>query len=289
MTEYRFRLVYGGAVFLTLFYAAATGSALAQTIDDSAIAPAANRAMVNAALTPGASSFQDQNPQVPDAPVPQVSQRDKAAQQLRQQEHQRILGIIPNFNTTDVQDAIPLSPKQKFRLMFRSVTDPFAFFAAGFIAGYGQATNSHSGYGQGAAGYGKRYGAAYADSVDGALWGNAIFPTLLRQDPRYFRRGHGGFRRRFLYSLSTAVWSKNDNGKWGLNYSNVMGNIVAGGVSNLYYPSEDRGLELTFQGAVIITAEGALGSLGVEFWPDISHKFFHTPLPGTSTALPAPK
>lgn len=215
------------------------------------------------------------------------SQNNTAEQQLRQEEHQRILGVIPNFNTTDIQNAAPLSTKQKFRLMTRSVVDPFEFVAAGLVAGYGQATDNHAGYGQGAEGYAKRYGAAYADSADGALWGNAIFPSLLHQDPRYFRRGQGPFWGRFWYSVSTAVWTKNDNGTWGPNYSNVLGNIVSGGISNVYYPSADRGVGLTFEGAAIVTLEGVAGSLGVEFWPDVSHKLFHTPLP--THPQPAPK
>jgi hypothetical protein len=215
------------------------------------------------------------------------AQREKAEEQLRQQEKQRILGVIPNFNTTNVQDAAPLSPGQKFRLAYRSAIDPFEFVAAGMLAGFGQATNNHAGYGQGFAGYSKRYGAAYADSADGVLWGNAVLPVLLHQDPRYFRMGHGSIKRRILYSLSTAVWTKNDNGSWGPNYSNVAGNFISGGISNLYYPPEDRGFELTFDGAVIVTAEGALGALGVEFWPDISRKLFHKRDNGKPA--PAPK
>lgn len=203
------------------------------------------------------------------------AQHEKAEEQLRQQEKQRILGVIPNFNTTDVQDAVPLSPKQKFRLAYRSAIDPFEFVAAGMLAGFGQATNNHASYGQGFAGYSKRYGAAYADSADGVFWGNAVLPVLLHQDPRYFRKGHGPVMDRILYSISTTVWTKNDNGSWGPNYSNVAGNFISGGISNLYYPPEDRGFELTFDGALIVTAEGALGALGVEFWPDVSRKLFH--------------
>ena len=232
----------------------------------------------------GATAQQQSTP----PPQSQQSQHDRAAKQLRQEEHQRILGVIPNFNTTNIQNAAPLTVKQKFALMGRSVVDPFEFFAAGAIAGYGQATDSHAGYGQGAQGYGKRYGATYADSADGAFWGNAVLPSLLHQDPRYFRQGTGGFWSRFKYSILTTVWTRNDNGTRGPNYSNVFGNVISGGISNIYYPSADRGVGLTFEGAATVTAEGALGSLGVEFWPDVSHRFFHTPLPGQA-AEPAPK
>ncbi|MGC1785025.1 MAG: carboxypeptidase regulatory-like domain-containing protein [Acidobacteriaceae bacterium] len=259
-------------------------------------------AQASSSVVPGSTASYAENA-LPAAPQPQntsaagsqqstppatpQSQNNTAEQQLQQEEHQHILGIIPNFNTTDIQNAAPLSRKQKFRLMARSVVDPFEFVAAGAVSGYGQATDNHAAYGQGAEGYAKRYGASYADSADGALWGNAIFPSLFHQDPRYFRRGTGPFWSRFKYSVSTAVWSKNDNGTWGPNYSNVLGNIVSGGISNVYYPSADRGVGLTFEGAAIVTLEGVAGSLGVEFWPDVSHKLFHTPLP--THAEPAPK
>ncbi len=227
-----------------------------------------------------------QSQQTPTAPTPQ-SLHDQAEQQLKVQEHQRIMGVIPNFNTVNIQNAVPLSPKQKFSLALRSAVDPFEFVAAGVLAGWGQLENDNAGYGQGAEGYAKRYGASYTDSADGVLWGNAIFPVLLHEDPRYFRRGTGSFRSRFLYAISTTVWTRNDNGTWGPNYANVLGNITAGGISNFYYPSDNRGVGLTFEGAATVTAEGALGALGVEFWPDISRKLFHTR--DRAPVAPAPK
>jgi hypothetical protein len=210
-----------------------------------------------------------------DAQTSSQSSKDAADQQLKQQEKQRIMGVIPNFNTTDLQNAVALTPRQKFHLAFKSASDPFQAVAAGLTAGMNQAENSFPGYGQGAQGYFKRFGASYADSVDGTFWGNAVYPILFHEDPRYFRRGHGSFKSRFLYSVSTTVWTRRDNGNWGPNYANVLGNFTAGGISNLYYPSTDRGFGLTMQGAATVTAEGAIGALFVEFWPDISHKLFH--------------
>lgn len=224
---------------------------------------------------------------LPDAPsqpaaTQSPSRQDQAETQLNQEVHQRILGVVPNFNTTDNQNAAPLSARQKFRLAFRSAVDPFTFVAVAADAGISQAKNDFPGYGQGAAGYGKRFGASYADSFDGTLWGNAIFPALLHQDPRYFRKGRGSFNRRLLYAVSTTVWARNDNGTWGPNYANVAGSIVAGGISNLYYPASDRGAGLTFQRAFTVTAQGALGAIGVEFWPDVSRRLFHGPGAGTA-------
>ncbi len=217
------------------------------------------------------------------------SQHEKAERELKQQEQQRILGVIPNFNTSNVQNAAPLTPSQKFHLAFRSAIDPFQFVAAGLDAGYSQSVDDFPGYGQGAQGYGKRFGAAYADQASGLFWGNALFPTLFREDPRYFRKGTGSIKRRLFYVIQTTVWTKQDNGNWGPNYANVLGNITAGSLSNLYYPSADRGVGLTFQRALTVTVEGAVGAVFFEFWPDISNRFFHKHRHIPSATAPAPK
>ena len=230
---------------------------------------------------------------LPDAPQPQETpqsqsgtqstqkaetpeeRRKRAQEELQKEEHQRILGVVPNFGTTDIQNAAPLSPKQKLELDLRSSVDPFVFLAAGIDAAVNQADDEFPEYGQGAMGYGKRLGASYADTFDGNLWGNAILPILLHEDPRYFRKGTGSVLHRALYSAATNVWSKRDNGRWGPNYANLGGNFIGGAISNLYYPASDRGFGLTVERALTVTAEGAAGSAFVEFWPDISKHVFH--------------
>jgi len=213
-------------------------------------------------------------PSQPGQPARKTPEQQRAEEELRQQTKQRILGVIPNFNTSNVQNAATLSPRQKFSLAFKSALDPFEFAAAAADAGLSQWENEYPGYGQGAQGYGKRLGASYADNFDGTLLGGAVFPVLLHQDPRYFRKGSGSFKNRLFYAVATTVICKGDNGKWEPNYSNVLGNIAAGGISNLYYPSTDRGADLTFERAMTVTAEGAIGAVFVEFWPDISKKVF---------------
>lgn len=210
------------------------------------------------------------------AAPPPVSAHERAKEELKEEERQRILGIVPNFNTSNINNAAPLSPGQKFQLALRGAVDPFQFVAAALDAGYSQWRNDFVGYGHGGQGYAKRFGAAYADQFSGAIWGNAVFPSLLHEDPRYFRKGEGTFKHRLLYSLATTVWTKNDNGTWGPNYANVLGNLAAGGLSNVYYPATDRGLALTFERAATVTAEGAIGAIFDEFWPDISQKLFHS-------------
>ena len=171
-----------------------------------------------------------------------------AQEQIKEQEKQRILGAIPNFYVTyEGSDAAPLNTRQKFELAWKSTLDPMTFVITGAIAGSQQATNAFSGYGQGAQGYGKRYGASYADVVTGTFIGSAILPSLLKQDPRYFYKGTGTFRSRFWYAVSQTFICKGDNGKWQFNYSSILGSLAAGGISNAYYPDTDRGAGLTFE------------------------------------------
>ncbi len=194
---------------------------------------------------------------------------------LKSAEKQRIFGIIPEFTAVNHTGPYqPLTVKQKFDLFWKSSTDPYIFVLDAFVAGIGQAKDSNAGYGQGAQGYFKRYAASYADTFDGNFWGNAVLTSALREDPRYFREGEDyGYTHRALYSAATALWCKRDAGNWGPNYANILGNIIAGGISNVYYPSDDRGLGKTFTGAATVTAEGTIGSELQEFWPDIQNHF----------------
>lgn len=253
-----------------------TSGALAQTSVGEASLPDAPVPQETASWSGSQTAQQapaDQSSQkLPNATKPAAQTSDEV---LRREEHQRILGVVPNFNTVENADNVPpLTPKQKFHLMYKSSIDPFVFVADAFVAGLGQAEDSNPGFGQGAQGYFKRFGAAYADTADGNLWGNAILPVLFKEDPRYFRMGTGSFKRRFLYSASTTVWCRRDNGTWGPGYANVLGNFISGAISNAYYPAEDRGVEQTLDGALTVTAEGAIGAEFIEFWPDISRRLF---------------
>lgn len=196
---------------------------------------------------------------------------DLAQQQVHAEEKQRILGVFPNFFTSYVWHAEPLTSGQKFRLAWRSAIDPVTFLTAGAVAGIQQANNSFSQYGQGFQGYSKRYGANYADGFFGIMLGGAVFPSLLHQDPRYFYKGTGTTRSRALYALSTVFITRGDNGKWQPNYSNVLGTFAAGGISNAYYPANDRGFGLTIENGVIGLASGGVAALLQEFvFPKVS-------------------
>jgi Carboxypeptidase regulatory-like domain len=193
----------------------------------------------------------------------ELSPVELAQEELKDQEKQRVLGVIPNFYVTYVPNAVPLSSKQKFQLAWKTTVDPVSFGVTGAVAGIEQAQNHFSGYGQGAEGYAKRYGAAYADFVTSTFIGGAILPSLLKQDPRYFYKGTGGTRSRILYAIANSVICKGDNGHWQANYSEILGSLASGGISNLYYPASDRnGAALTFENAAIgIGATAAINLL----------------------------
>ena len=195
-----------------------------------------------------------------------VTKYELAEEQVKVEETQRVLGIIPNFYISYDHHALPLSTKQKFELAWKSNVDPVTFAASGVIAGVEQARNSYSGYGQGAQGYAKRYGASYADGFIGNMIGGAILPSLLKQDPRYFYKGTGSTRSRIFYALANAVVCKGDNGHWQPDYSGILGSLAAGGISNLYYPASSRdGARLTFENTFLGIAGSGVANLLQEF------------------------
>ena len=188
-----------------------------------------------------------------------------AQEQIRDQEKQRVLGFIPNFYVSYIPNAAPLNTRQKFELAWKSTLDPVTFGITGAIAGIQQARNQFSGYGQGAQGYAKRYGASYTDVVTNTFIGGAILPSLFKQDPRYFYKGTGSKRSRVFYAIANSVICKGDNGHWQACYSTLIGGLAAGGISNLYYPASDRGAALTFENAAIGIGATAAANILQEF------------------------
>jgi len=195
-----------------------------------------------------------------------LTQTEVAEEQLKAEEKQRVLGVLPNFYVSYDPHAVPLNSKQKFNLAWKTLVDPFTFVMVAGSAGVEQAQNHFAGYGQGAQGYAKRFGANYGDAATGTLIGGAILPSLLKQDPRYFYKGTGTVHSRFLYAIANSLICKGDNGRWQVNYSNILGSMAAGGISNLYYPAQDRnGVGLTFENAAIGIGATAIGNVFQEF------------------------
>ncbi|HEY1753809.1 MAG TPA: hypothetical protein VGG72_00330 [Bryobacteraceae bacterium] len=204
-----------------------------------------------------------------------VTQQD--APQAADDGEGRIFGIIPNNKTVPQTKASleePLTVRGKFSLAFKDTTDPFTVVLAAFYAGIAQWQNDFPTWGQGGAAYGKRFGAAFGDQLIGNYLTEAIFPTLFREDPRYFRKGTGTKRQRVHYALSRTFITRTDKGTDRFNYSEIVGNGVAAGISNLYYPATERSVgETAEKFGVQIVSDSAFNIL-LEFWPDLKHEIF---------------
>jgi hypothetical protein len=187
-----------------------------------------------------------------------------ATEQLKAEEHQRMLGFIPNFYTTYEKDPAPLTAKMKFQLALKVSTDPVTAAGVLFIAGARQAGDSLN-YGQGWGAYGKRIGATAADGFSDIMIGGAILPSLLHQDPRYFYQGTGTTGSRLWHAMFSPFVTRSDSGKSVPNYSSLGGNLASAGLSNLYFPQANRGLGLVFGNFAIGTAERIGASLAQEF------------------------
>jgi hypothetical protein len=189
-----------------------------------------------------------------------------AEEEIKVEEKQRVFGVLPNFYVSYVADPVRLSSKQKFEIAWKTLVDPATLIFVGGAAGIEQGQNHFNEYGQGAGGYAKRFGAGYADTVTSTLIGSALLPSLLKQDPRYFYKGTGSKGSRFFYAIANAVICKGDNGHWQPSYSNIAGSLAAGGISNFYYPAQDRnGAALTFENAGIGIGATAAANLFQEF------------------------
>ncbi len=186
-------------------------------------------------------------------------------EQVRIAVQQRIAGVIPNFYSSYDWNAPPMLAKQKYVLSLRSILDPVSFVAVAGVAGAEQYQNVFPAYGSGLEGYGKRYGAAFANHVSGTLLSRAVYPALFHEDPRYFYKGKGSIMSRAFYAMSTAVMARSDSGRWVPNYANVLGNFSAGAISNAYYPASDRGFSLTLLNGLAETGADAASNLVREF------------------------
>jgi hypothetical protein len=186
-----------------------------------------------------------------------VTVMDKSAASLEQvhiAEQQRVLGVFPNFYSSFDWNAPPMVNKDKYRLAARSAVDPVTFVVIGGVSGAEQYKNVFPSFGGGIEGYGKRYGAAYANHVTAELFTRAVFPSIFHDDPRYFIMGKGSIRARTLHAIASTFMTRGDNGSRKLNYSEVLGSVSAAALSNAYFPAQERGANL-----VLINGLGGLG------------------------------
>lgn len=188
----------------------------------------------------------------------------------------RMFKVLPNYKTINDPDqpVIAMSAAEKFGLV-KHYFDPFTFVFTSITASIEQATNEKAGYGQGLMGYSKRYGADFTDGFTNELFVTGVFPTLLHEDPRYYRLGHGSGWKRTAYALSRILITHSDSGTSRINASEFLGNIASGALSMTYYPQNERSVSGVFTRMSVEIGYDSLFNVLKEFYPDLKRKFRH--------------
>jgi len=219
-----------------------------------------------------------QESSLPDAPQPQNQAKESKPEkndQPSKPSKNHIFWVIPNYradeNTAEIK---PLTPGAKFRIAFDDSFDPSAYLVAGAFAGLADAQNSYRDYGDGAAAFGKYYAAGFADQAIGNMMTEAVFPVALRQDPRYFVKGRGGFWKRTGYAISREVITRADDGRSQFNTSEIVGNAVAASISQAYAPAANRSFGNTTSKWGQQLGLDTFFNVLKEFWPDVRDKLF---------------
>jgi hypothetical protein len=209
-----------------------------------------------------------ESPQGQNSPAPE----DPKKKEEPKKKDDRMFYVMPNYLTVDGESQVkPVSWKEKFAMAAKGSFDPYEFTIVGIVAGIHQAADVDPGFGQGMEGFGKRYGAAFADQVDGNIMVGGLYPTILKIDPRYFRLGRGSFVRRFSYGISRVFVARTDSGHSVFNTPEFAGNATAIAISNIYYPADDRSWSNSLADWGTQMGLDALGNELKEFWPDVHH------------------
>jgi hypothetical protein len=189
------------------------------------------------------------------------------------------LGVLPNYRTANLSAVyVPITAKQKLSIAAKDSFDYPLLGLAAFLAGYGQLTNENPSFGQGWAGYGHRVGVEYADQAIGNMMTEGFFPVMLREDPRYFRRGYGSKWSRTWYAATRVFVTHTDAGGTRFNLSEISGNAVAAVISDAYTPDQ-RNVGDTIETWWTQIGIDSASQVLKEFWPDLKHKLFHGPNP----------
>ena len=205
-----------------------------------------------------------------------------AEQEIHDEEHQRVLAVFPNYNTSYVWNAAPLNARQKFQLSAKSTFDPMSFLTAGIVASLEQAHGDFPGFGPGAPGFGKRYAAAWGTTLIGHTIGFAILPSVLRQDPRYFYMGTGSKKARAIHAIASSFLCRGNSGHTQFNTSHIAGNFIAGYIARAYYPDQNNSLTLAVDNTLI----GIAGTSGVNLFREFMLKRLSTGTPKFGTGKP---
>lgn len=244
------------------------------------LTPGMLAAPLSSALEPQTDA---QDAAIPDAPSPSqapLPHQDRPGapkdQNLEGKQTRRILGIIPNFRSVSVDEKLPpISTRDKFKLMLDDNFDYSNFIFVGILAGVGQAEDSYPEFHNGAPAYARYYWHSFADTADGNLMVEFLFPVATHEDPRYYTLGRGGFVKRTGYSFSRLLITRNDRGGATPNFSEVIGNGASSGISGLYYPSPERTWTKTGQRWITQIGLDGFANLVKEFWPDLNSRIFH--------------
>lgn len=224
-----------------------------------------------------------------DQPPAQNNPQEQVAQGREEKQNSgRLFFVMPNYFTVENEaNVASIRWKEKFSLTAKGAFDPYEFTIVGALAGIRQAEDAYPAFGQGAEGYGKRYGTALADQVDGNIMVGAVYPSLLKTDPRYFQMGKGGFIRRFGYAISRIFVTRRDSGGQLFNFPEFLGNASAIAVSTVYYPAADRSFTSGLNNWGVQMGIDALGNELKEFWPDIRRHFAKRKNSLSGQAIPA--
>jgi hypothetical protein len=213
---------------------------------------------------------------LPENPTPKTEAVDTTGKQTK-----RILYVVPNFRSVSMDEILPpQTPKEKFILMLQDSFDYSAFIYVGGLAGVADAEKSYPEFGHGAAAYGRYYWHSFADNVNGNLFTEAVVPIVTHEDPRYYTMGRGGIFKRSVYSVSRLLITRSDltatnNAHNTFNFSEVVGNGAAAGISTLYYPSKYSTWTKTGQKWIVQIGLDGGSNLVKEFWPDVNAHIFH--------------
>jgi len=235
---------------------------------------------------PSPASNEPQTPKPKDAPEEKgkgKSGRAAGRSKLEKETgtvNDRIFEVLPNYGTVEnAKELPPLTRRQKFQLATAGVFDWGSYPFNGILAGIAQAKNDPQEWGQGWGAYGKRYGASFADNSIGTYMTTAVFPSLLREDPRYYQMGKGRFVHRAYHGINRLFIIRTDSGHDRFNYSESLGLAAAAAISNIYHvPSERTASRNATTLAFLLLYDGLSNELK-EFWPDIRRKVFHRDSP----------
>ena len=200
---------------------------------------------------------------------------ENASQQPAPAIDKRIFGVLPNYRTADgTAPFMPITMQHKFYIAAKDSFDYPVYITAAAFAGLYQLENQNPSFGQGVKGYAKRLASSYGDQAIGNLMTEAIFPSLLHEDPRYFRIGSSGGStwHRTRYAITRVFVVRTDKGGWTFNFSEWLGNGTTVALSNLYYPADTRNVSDNVQKLGIQVGTDALSQVLKEFWPDIKRK-----------------